>query len=116
MAEELQPVDIHISTDEFEQILAGTQESGYIKLTYNPNNPLHTKIIDAALDTELIDEEPEEGDEIEFSADFNIFLMNLADVTNNGPAEGEDPGAAGGKRRNTGRRKTRRTKKYKSKK
>ena len=115
MAEQIE--DIHISTDEFEQLLTGTRESGRIRITYDPTNGLHTKLIDAALDAELIDDEPDEGDEIEFSADFNIFLMNLADVTNNGPApdvepeeQPGDPGAAGGKRRSRLNKKTRRSK------
>lgn len=118
MAEEVEPVvDIHISKDEFKQLLAQTREGGYINLTYNPDNALHTKIIDAALDAELIEEEPQADDEIEFTADFNIFLMNLDNLQNFGPApdvapeeQPGDPGAAGGRRRRKTRR--RKTKKH----
>lgn len=108
--------DIHLSVAEFKQLLPGIRESGAIRIAYNPMNGLHAKIIDAMLDAKLLDEEPAEGDDIQFSADFNVFMMNVEDVQNLGPAadvapeeQPQDPGAAGG-RRSRLHKKTRRAK------
>lgn len=113
--------DIHISKTEFKELLDATRpNSGAIRIVYDPDSSLHANIVEQALDSGMLQEEPTEGDQIQFSADFNIFLMNLDDVQNLGPPadvapeeEAGDPGAAGGRRR---RRKTHRKTKKNSKK
>lgn len=106
--------DIHISKAEFKKLQDVTQPSGMIRIVYDPDDSLHANIVEQALDQGLLQEEPQMGDTIQFSADFNIFLMNLDDFENKGQIEPreqeEDPNVPGGRRRP--RRKThRKTKK-----
>lgn len=103
--------DLRLSKAEFEQLLKATRPSGMIRIKYDPDNSLHENIVEGAMDAGLLEEEPNRNDVIQFSADFNIFMMNADDfeIVEEGS---EDPGAAeGGKRKRKSRRKTKRVSK-----
>jgi len=90
--------DIHLSKAEFKELLNAPRPSGMIRIKYDPDNSLHSNIVEGAVDAGLLEAEPSRNDVIQFSADFNIFMMNADDfeIVEEGS---EDPGAAEGGRR-----------------
>lgn len=103
--------DIRLSKAEFKELQDATRPSGMIRIKYDPDNDLHAEIVNGAVDSGLLEEQPNPNDVIQFSADFNIFMMNMDDfqIVEEGS---EDPGSAeGGKRKRKSRRKTKRASK-----